>query len=222
MRGCPLLQTLLAPAQHALPALSLTLAAASCSSHPGLASHDASGAPAEGTRGRKACPDRRWVEQQASTHCGDPRLTEVASSAGECWGECTERVVIGASGSADGACDRAYFFGYEFDETAPPLRRNQGSLTSAGLGSARKLALDLEDVSLDKTYGCPDCDDGGASEVVLVRRGVRSRHTYESGRPPDELFAADEFATLLMSALRTCKSNELVQVHPRCTAEAAR
>ena len=148
--------------------------------------------------------------------CGETRLVEVAMWAGECVGECIGRVSIGASESSGGGCEQVTFAGYGWRNTKVPIRTHRSTLTPEGLRQVRELALALDGVSLQKRYGCPDCNDGGAAQIVLLRGGIRSEHTYEVGRPPEELRAVHHFALPLLRALTVCRSNELVTVADDC------
>lgn len=119
------------------------------------------------------------------------------NSFGECLGACKRELDVSGSNITLEISD----WGAE-----APLAVNQGSLTEAGQAAALATAAALLNVTLDETYGCPDCADGGASYVKLVRDGEQSTHTYEFMGAPEALKQADTFATALLQAAESCQS----------------
>jgi len=87
---------------------------------------------------------------------------------------------------------------------------NSGQMTGNALGQAQDLAFALMGVELKEVYGCPDCADGGASYVSLLREGVESSHLYDWGGPPEPLVNADAFVYQLTEALSGCEETALV------------
>lgn len=91
-----------------------------------------------------------------------------------------------------------------------------GTLSAAGHDEARQVARALAGVTLDTVYGCPDCADGGASTVRLVRQGSYTEHTYDFGGPPQVLEAADALVQGLIDDLRACRSSSRVTPDATC------
>jgi hypothetical protein len=73
-----------------------------------------------------------------------------------------------------------------------------------------RVRAELEGAELEGTYGCPDCADGGAMTVVLVRGGSVTEHSHEYFNPPEPFERLDPFVKALTQALRDCESNELI------------
>ena len=71
-------------------------------------------------------------------------------------------------------------------------------------------------MNLLEVYGCPDCADGGARTLDLVRDGVRTSHRYEASQTPVELSDADALVRALIQDLRACESSVWVDVPPGC------
>jgi hypothetical protein len=98
------------------------------------------------------------------------------------------------------------------------LFENAGRLTPAGRDALDAAVSALSDTRLEPRYGCPDCADGGASYLVLVRDGEMTRHDMEHGAPPPELGELDDLANQLIDALQTCEPDALVTVADDCEA----
>ena len=130
-------------------------------------------------------------------------------SFGECLGACKRDVLI-----ADGAATLK-ITGWGENES---FAENTGTLTETGVAVAAEIAQNLVGTELEETYGCPDCDDGGAAHVILSRMSVTSTHKYDFGRPPEVLKNADAFATALMLALADCETTNHVVPAGGCTA----
>lgn len=69
-------------------------------------------------------------------------------------------------------------------------------------------AIDLE--ALEQTYGCPDCTDGGASQLTWIEGGTRFTTTYGYGSPPPQLRDPDRFVSQVIATLRECGESRLV------------
>jgi hypothetical protein len=90
--------------------------------------------------------------------------------------------------------------------TGEPLSgTNRGRLTAEGAARLDSLASALPRNLLER-YGCPDCADGGAAFVTVVRESSSIRVEYEYRRPPPELVEIDTFLAGLMDALTECRS----------------
>jgi hypothetical protein len=138
----------------------------------------------------------------------EPAIAGGGWSFGFCEGGCVGALSLG------GAAARLVITGNVSDE--PVYVDNTGTLTAEGRQVLRQAGIDLGDAALEETYGCPDCEDGGAAHVVLVRGGEISTHTYELGKPPDELAEIDVLVDILMNALEICNSNAYIEVAPSC------
>jgi hypothetical protein len=95
------------------------------------------------------------------------------------------------------------------------IAQNRGRLTSIGASRLAGVAASLPSDLLER-YGCPDCADGGASSVTVVRESGTRRTEYEYGNPPTELAAADQFLTGVIQALRECRTTSDVTVESPC------
>jgi hypothetical protein len=89
-------------------------------------------------------------------------------------------------------------------------------LTSQGAARLESLATSLPE-DLQETYGCPDCADGGASFLALLRDSDSHRSEYEYGNPPAELAAIDAFLKEVMDALGQCRATADVTLDGSCT-----
>jgi hypothetical protein len=146
-----------------------------------------------------------------------PQITAAGKSFGMCAGECDFRLAIDTyDPDAPSACHAVTLeicgWGPE-----PCPRTNTGVLTPEGHRLSHELAKGLVGVKLDEVYGCPDCADGGASSVTLLRDGSASTHAYDFGSPPAVLADVDAFTAGLLEALSACASNEYIRVSQGCT-----
>ena len=152
-----------------------------------------------------ACPDRSR----------DPIVAGGRRSFGECLGDCWFDLSVGEAADGGEACDTVALRICEPGGGACRVT-NTGVLTGEGHAAARALAGALVDVPLEPRYGCPDCADGGAGVVTLLRDGQLTEHEYELGEPPAVLAAAAVWTQSLIDALRTCRSGAVVDVGPGC------
>jgi Dictyostelium (slime mold) repeat len=136
-------------------------------------------------------------------------LTGGGSSFGMCGGPCKTDLTL------DDATTRLVISGW--DDTL--FADNQGTLSAAALAKATSLAAALLSTDLDAVYGCPDCADGGAMYVDLIRDSVTSHHAYEYGNPPTALVDADLFVSNLIEALRNCTSTEWITPDASCAPQ---
>lgn len=90
------------------------------------------------------------------------------------------------------------------------------TLTEAGQSELNRVLTTLADQTLDARYGCPDCGDGGASVLGLVRDGQTRFVYYDYGRPPAVLAEIDGLTRGLREAIAACASNEHVAVATPC------
>jgi hypothetical protein len=139
---------------------------------------------------------------------GAPVLLGGGWSFGFCQGPCVGQLGL------NGAAARFTITGHRAED--PVFLDNRGMLTQEGLEAVYMDMAALRDVVLQERYGCPDCDDGGASHVTIGRANETSTHTYEFGEPPPELAEVDTLLGELMSALETCTSTPYIEVDSGC------
>lgn len=154
-------------------------------------------------------------------YCPDNGRDSILGGAGRFFGQCTEacesRLSIYASPLlVIGACDLAEVEVCTGDSRNPNCTTATGALTAAGHDRARELAAALRNVPLAPVYGCPDCADGGAASLVIIRDSATFETTYEYSNPPEVLEAADVFMQGLIDDLRACRSSAFVTIHPDC------
>jgi hypothetical protein len=137
-----------------------------------------------------------------------PLLLGGGWSFGFCQGACVGELGI------NGAAVRFTMTGHRPED--PVYLDNRGMLTQEGLEAAFRVMQELRDVMLEERYGCPDCADGGASQVIIARDGASSIHTYEFGNPPPELAAVDALLADLMRALETCTPSTYLELDAGC------
>lgn len=137
---------------------------------------------------------------------GETAIKGGGSSFGMCGGPCKTDLILDKSA--------AKLVTSGWDGTI--YTTNSGELTAVGLQQPKTLAAALVGVNLQKVYGCPDCADGGASYVDLLRDGVASSHKYEFYNPPPELEDPDAFVFQVIEALLTCIPDTLVTPGPGC------
>lgn len=133
-------------------------------------------------------------------------LVEAGWSFGECMGQCKGVVAFkGASllltvSNADGSVDH----------------QAKGVLTTGAAADMETLENALIGQSLQTTYGCPDCADGGASWLTFSNGGSSDKHLYEFGKPPAALQAMDKLVTSAIAALKACKGDDIVVIQGVC------
>ena len=91
-----------------------------------------------------------------------------------------------------------------------------GELSEVGRQALADLEVEVATATLQTTYGCPDCADGGSGWVAVRDRGTDRRSTFEYGDPPPELAAIDEFLLGVIETLRECGTDEVVTTGPEC------
>jgi hypothetical protein len=96
------------------------------------------------------------------------------------------------------------------------LFENRGDFTPTGREHLDAALAALGDTPLEDRYGCPDCADGGASYVTLLRDGRTTHHDMEFGSPPPELAELVALTTTIIDALQACQPDELVDVEVGC------
>ena len=138
---------------------------------------------------------------------GEAAIDAAGWSFGECAGPCLGGLTIGDDDLLSLTIE---------DWESQTVLQNGGVLSAEGRGQLDTVAAQLLGVELDEVYGCPDCDDGGASSLSLLRNGESSEHAYEFAAPPPVLAPADALVTELIAALRTCSESELLTLDEGC------
>lgn len=169
----------------------------------------------------------QWTIQECPVTVGgcpdasrDPIVLGGRRSFGFCAGDCDSVVQIGPSPlDAANACDVVSVEVCDHGRTgSEDCTTSYGTLTRQGHDEARAAAIALQGLRLLPRYGCPDCADGGASEIEVMRDGTASTHVYEFNGPPVELEAADALVQGLIDDLRACTGSARVQIDGSCVA----
>ncbi len=102
-------------------------------------------------------------------------------------------------------------------DTGVETPRSTGTLTERGVAALDTVQRELLTTRLESTYGCPDCDDGGAAWVELLVAGdLIDTSEYELANPPRVLAGFDVLLRGLTDALRDCVSTSQITVES-CT-----
>ena len=161
-----------------------------------------------------------WVCLPRPTGCSatarDTAILGARNSFGMCVGECVFDLTITANTTSEPPCDRVRL-AISGRGGLDPVRTNLGLLTPLAHARVTSIAAALLGTTLAAVYGCPDCADGGASEITLSRTGLVTSHQYEYENPPPPLADADALVQAILSGLRTCQSNEQVEIDSGCT-----
>ena len=147
------------------------------------------------------------IQVGTDTVTGDPALAGAGWSFGMCAGYCLADLVLEG--------DRVVLTGGR-NMTDALLFVNEGTLTPEALSRITAALETLGDTPLEPSYGCPDCADGGAAYLTLMRDGATTRHQMEFGNPPMELAELYDLSLSIIAALETCQTDDLVSVAPEC------
>lgn len=146
---------------------------------------------------------------ESSSTGGEARaLVSGGSSFGECAGACRFELSFGQQSAQ---------LVVEDWSGGAPLGVNTGDYTTAGLALVDGVEESLTMATLNDIYGCPDCDDGGASWVQLFQADLSTVHRYEFSNPPAELEQYDQLLQSMVSALRSCQANDHITPTTDCT-----
>jgi hypothetical protein len=164
-----------------------------------------------------SCGQQVWLcqaEPSIVEDCSDQSRDPIIEAARDSFGECTRECRFQLNIAAGDGCDTIQL---TISDNEPEASYSvNGVLTPKAHNAIRRLAASLLSVSLEETYGCPDCSDGGATTITLLRDGERSTPSYEYENPPAELADADALMSALQTALAQCTSNEWVEVGADC------
>jgi hypothetical protein len=138
------------------------------------------------------------------------QVLDAGWSFGFCIGPCISELAISGNGLRLRVSDRQ----------RKVITENRGGLTTQGSARLTAVAASLP-ADLAEQYGCPDCADGGASWVTVVRDGSSRRTEYEHANPPPQLQAADQLLSSWITALRECRTIPDMTVQAGCTAVAS-
>jgi hypothetical protein len=147
------------------------------------------------------------VQVGTSPLAGEPSLVGAGWSFGMCAGYCLADLIVEG--------DRVILTGGS-NMTDTLLFVNEGTLTAEALSRIAEALEALGDSPLEPSYGCPDCADGGAAYLTIMRDGATTRHQMEFGAPPAELAELYDLSLSVIAALETCETNELVTVGAQC------
>ena len=147
------------------------------------------------------------VQVGAGPVAEDPALVGAGWSFGMCAGYCLADLAVEG--------DRVVLSGGS-NMTDTLLFVNEGSLTPEARSRIAAALQALGDAALEPGYGCPDCADGGAAYLTLLRDGATTRHQMEFGSPPAELAELYELSLSIIGALETCQADDLVIVGAEC------
>lgn len=174
---------------------------------------------------------RRDVAEALATCATGDLVTVVEPCATEPVAPAADEFAIVGGGSSFGMC-----FGYcatelEIDGTSLVLTRRAwegisgdgfpdqivvGELTAEGRAGLDAVEAELAVASLQETYGCPDCADGGAGWIEVRDAAGLRRSTFDHLGPPDVLAAADRLLREWVDTLRECGSDGDVVSAPDC------
>lgn len=120
--------------------------------------------------------------QSAPVRANDaPLLLRYGSSFGECLGYCSRHMEV----FADHVVFRANKYG---DDERPAAVRSEARLSQREQDELLHLLASTSIDGLDKTIGCPDCNDGGAEWIEIAVGGQASRRiTFEYHHAPAQL-----------------------------------
>jgi hypothetical protein len=167
-----------------------------------------------------ACSMDEWLCLDAAPKCClettfSPMIKGGGRSFGMCIGDCDFDVYI-EPGAAEEMCERVVLDVCDSRGDTGCRQKNMGNLTPLGQTKATGFAAELLGVELQKVYGCPDCADGGASQLTIRRDGKEIEIEYEWRNPPDILKKADAFTQGIIDALYSCVSNKDIEVDADC------
>jgi len=151
------------------------------------------------------CGETIWCTG-ATGPAPETRLSAGGWSFGECIGSCKTDVTI------EGTTVSLTISGW--DNTI--YAENSGTLDDTVAGLPKAIAEALIGTDLQETYGCPDCADGGASYITLIREDAESTHNYEYSDAPEALADADAFIASIAAALQSCSAESGVTPGDDC------
>lgn len=105
---------------------------------------------------------------------GEPLVVRSGTSFGMCVGHCSTVLTVDSR--------EIVFEEISRDAKAYPPRVQRRPISEAEWREVRALASDDAFFALEKSYGCPDCADGGAEWVEVERDGRSKRVVLEYGR----------------------------------------
>jgi len=149
-------------------------------------------------------------ESESPTVAPSLNLVSAGNKWGECLGNCRHELNIKGM---DIRLEVSEYLG------SPVYVTNTGTLTAAGFNRLVGVRHDLQTRNLQSVYGCPDCDDGGASWIVIDDGNNNiSHHEYEWGNPPPELQITDGFTQDIWQAMRACTDSADITMNTPCTS----
>lgn len=141
----------------------------------------------------------------------EPMLRGAGWSFGFCMGYCITELDIDA--------DELTLTGRSHADESP-LYVNRGSLTPEGRARLDEALATLDGAELEEVYGCPDCADGGATYLEIVRGGETLHVEMEFGQPPESLAHLYAVAMSLIDSFEACQAGPLVEIDDDCSPYA--
>jgi hypothetical protein len=156
------------------------------------------------------------VAVDCPTEAGDPaddpvRIVRGGFSFGMCAGYCRTEIEI--DGVQVVLTRQA---GFDTSDGDLPDQVVVGELTVAGRARLDSLESGLATQTLQETYGCPDCADGGSGWVVVRDASTELRSTFEYADPPEALVEVDDLLQQWIATLRGCGSDADITIAPGC------
>jgi hypothetical protein len=169
-----------------------------------------------------ACGVNTWLCLDAPQTCaptaGRPIITSAGKSFGMCVGNCVAKLTIDPGDP--GSCAEITLSKCPWNDPSGCAANKIAVLSATGQAKATGLAAELLGIELQETYGCPDCTDGGASQLTLHLDNKELKISYEYDKPPSVLARVDEFTQGLIEAMETCTPNDDIEtINPGCISE---
>jgi len=114
---------------------------------------------------------------------------------GMCWGECISTLTL----------DPMFEEGWILTEgwEGETYTERWGSLSPNGVDTLLEVMDSVDPSDFNEVYGCPDCDDGGAREIIF-EFGEPTTTAYEYGNPPAVLDELDDLLRAYEDEILTC------------------
>lgn len=166
---------------------------------------------------------RTWMLVTTAIGCGatpafDPDSDGVVSI-GSFFGKCDDRCISTVSFRDDGAVDVDISTWHGRPYAEPSAFTQPGHLAPAGADELERIEWGLAAAELQRTWGCPDCTDGGGMKLVWTVGGVTTTHQWPYGRPPaavPELADLGRLFRSLVAALEDCRETTDVVPDASC------
>ena len=193
--------------------LSVVLTSAACSS----ASEPSGASPETSHPAQRAVPLRADCDQLFGAGA---RWSGGENAFGECAGACSYVLAFGD----EPGCRQLRLNIADLRSRALTMPNtfatNFGELTDKGVEAGRRVSESWRGKAFAGIYGCPDCADGGSSELRSQEGAIESAYYYPFRGAPPDLKMGDDLLQALIDSLTTCTDHELVTVTPGvCTPQ---